>query len=666
MKQKIIKYISISLLSIVGLAALLLISTELTSRPQFCSTCHYMEPYVEGWKSSSHADVTCTDCHFPPGFKSKIRGKFTAISMVANYMTGIYKKSKPWAEISDSSCLRSGCHQERLLSGLVSFKEDIIFDHKPHLTQLRRGKNLRCTSCHSQIVQGDHITVTESSCFLCHFKGQDESAKINDCTWCHDAPVSNDKVTVSYDHTFILQQDIDCKKCHGPMQVGDGSVPEERCNACHADPEILTRYDDPNFIHQNHVTDHKVECQICHLVIQHKSVARSRDIVPTCESCHENTHQGQLNLFTGTGGKGVKPHPNPMFEGGLNCQACHVFHQIGEAEVDFGDVSRANFKSCEMCHGEGYNLILEQWKTAMKEKLDLLDSLYVKATGEIMESHATDEKKSEAKSLLADAKYNYQMVKKGNIVHNVAFSDELLMASFSTIQKALNTIGSTSPLPVFTLYGSSIIPTRCVNCHYGIEDITVNVFDMKFPHELHILKNGTSCDRCHSNQRRHGELLLTEKNDCLSSCHHTPEVDDCSKCHETQKRMYNGTAFNDKVNLPDVMFEEDISCRDCHENEDAEITARVEDNCIDCHDDGYTDTLIEWQLEISEKVDKVQKFIDALQAMGTPLNNGKIDEYISELQMIRDDKSNGAHNYELINKKLVLMEQNLSRMLPSP
>ena len=63
----------------------------------------------------------------------------------------------------------SGCHETRLLQGKVKFKR-FYFDHKPHLTELRRGKKLRCTSCHSQIVQGDHMKVTESTCFLCHFK----------------------------------------------------------------------------------------------------------------------------------------------------------------------------------------------------------------------------------------------------------------------------------------------------------------------------------------------------------------------------------------------------------------------------------------------------------------------------------------------------------------
>src|SRR4030042_488619 len=41
-------------------------------QPQFCATCHIMQPYLESWVSSdygahAHAaeDVTCLDCHVP-------------------------------------------------------------------------------------------------------------------------------------------------------------------------------------------------------------------------------------------------------------------------------------------------------------------------------------------------------------------------------------------------------------------------------------------------------------------------------------------------------------------------------------------------------------------------------------------------------------------------
>ncbi|MFQ6610580.1 MAG: cytochrome c3 family protein, partial [Fidelibacterota bacterium] len=383
MRQKLLRYFLIGFGFLTVLAVVLLASLELTSKPAFCSTCHYMEPYVEGWKASTHSNVTCTDCHFPPGFKSKLEGKFTAISMVANYMTGIYKKGKPWAEISDASCLRSGCHQERFLFEKVLFKDKVIFDHTPHLTKLRLGKKLRCTSCHSQIVQGEHITVNETSCFLCHFKNQPDETPINDCTWCHNAPVNTDSLDVEYDHSFVLDRQIECEKCHGSMQIGDGAVPIERCSTCHADPDLLDQYRDLQTVHRTHVTDHKVECQFCHLVIQHKSVEKTKDIVLNCDSCHDNTHRAQINLFSGVGGKNTPPHPNPMFKDGLTCQACHIFHNTDGGGTSLGKSKEASAKSCETCHGEGYYRLLENWSAIMDVKIQFIDSIYNMVSEEV-------------------------------------------------------------------------------------------------------------------------------------------------------------------------------------------------------------------------------------------------------------------------------------------
>ena len=321
------KFAKISLFTIGSIVLLLLLlygAAELTSKPNFCATCHFMEPYVEDWKTSSHSDVTCTKCHFPPGFKSKIKGKFTAASMVVNYFTGVYKKSKPLAEIDDASCLRSGCHSEQKLNEDVIFKQDIRFNHNSHLNNLRRNKELRCTSCHSQIVQGEHMTVTESTCFLCHFKDIDTDKPMNDCTWCHSAPVTENDSIPKYDHSFVNARKIDCTNCHGGMVVGDGDVLEGRCSSCHAETGKLEKISDPEFIHQMHVTDHKVECENCHIPIQHKSIARTEDIFPECQECHETPHRAPFDLFSGTGGQNVVNHPNPMYTAALNCKASHI------------------------------------------------------------------------------------------------------------------------------------------------------------------------------------------------------------------------------------------------------------------------------------------------------------------------------------------------------
>ena len=47
--------------------------------------------------------------------------------------------------------------------------KNVLFSHPRHIEQMRRQKQLRCTTCHSQIVQGAHMTVTDVECFICHF-----------------------------------------------------------------------------------------------------------------------------------------------------------------------------------------------------------------------------------------------------------------------------------------------------------------------------------------------------------------------------------------------------------------------------------------------------------------------------------------------------------------
>ena len=222
--------------------------------------------------------------------------------MVGRYWTKLYLQSKPWAEIQDESCLQKGCHDRRLLEGQVKFKT-VVFDHKAHFADLKRGKQLRCTSCHSQIVQGEHITVTEASCFLCHFKKTENSPRVSACANCHKketltAPQSR------YNHAVVFDRGFKCDKCHSQVVVGDGAVPRENCFKCHFEKDRLDKYGDTAFMHAMHITKNKIECTQCHLAIQHK-ISRDIEAIADCRTCHTGSHQAQKILFSGTGGRGV-------------------------------------------------------------------------------------------------------------------------------------------------------------------------------------------------------------------------------------------------------------------------------------------------------------------------------------------------------------------------
>ncbi len=648
MKQfgKIAKILLFTFGSIVLLLFLLYGAAELTSKPNFCSSCHFMEPYVENWKTSTHADVTCTDCHFPPGLKSKIKGKLTAASMVVNYFTGVYKKSKPWAEIDDASCLRSGCHVEQQLNEDVVFKQEIHFNHNSHLNDLRRNKELRCTSCHSQIVQGDHMTVTESTCFLCHFKNPEEEP-INDCTWCHSAPVEQNDSPNAYDHSFVKENNIDCTNCHGTMIVGDGEVLESRCSFCHAEIGKIEKIIDPEFMHQMHVTDHKVECENCHLPIQHKSVSRTKDILPECQECHQTPHKAQFDLFSGTGGKNVQDHPNPMFTAGLNCKACHLYH---ESEFGISGKTLATGESCEKCHGKGYARLYQQWEENMVEKLGLVEiGLRIIDDG-LDRNISNDNISRNTKNLLKDALYNYELVKTGNVVHNVAYSDQLLLDAYSNLQKILAAVGSDSTLPSLQLYNTEK-PSKCQNCHYGQESKKVEVFGIKFDHATHILKNNISCLSCHSHQNTHGETIMARES-CLS-CHHSQEETGCVKCHQIQTHLYDGTIEISEAIQPDIMYDSDVECKDCHEDEDQTITKAYARNCSNCHDEEYDGLIEEWQEQTRLKISVINNSLSNIIYYDLDkASRQKIDSIRYGIEKIENDKSLGVHNIELITNLL--------------
>ncbi len=256
----------------VGLAGLWHVSAS----PQFCASCHIMQPYVQGWKVSKHAAVGCVQCHYPPGFRDTLWVKYQAMTQVAKWATGTYS-SKPFAEVEDASCLRSGCHSAAQLESkamLVSAR-GIRFDHRPHLLPAKMGRQLRCTSCHYQIVVNRHFEVDRRACFVCHFKGTKEGRElapiVAGCTGCHTPPGADIVIgSIRFSHADVVRRGVACQKCHLNVVEGEGEAPRERCLSCHNQPEKLQRYPDPRLLHQVHVTRHPIECIRCHSEIKHR------------------------------------------------------------------------------------------------------------------------------------------------------------------------------------------------------------------------------------------------------------------------------------------------------------------------------------------------------------------------------------------------------------
>ncbi len=394
-----------------------------TSRSQFCNSCHIMEPYYTSWQESSHKDVACTKCHFPPGVAEKARGKVLGLLQLAKYVTQT-QGPRPVAEIPDASCLRSGCHETRLLSGRVDFK-GIAFDHGKHLGHLSQGIELRCTSCHSQIVQGAHMTVTESTCFLCHFKNGHFNEGLGACTRCHQIPETEFDLGggVKFDHNLAYEQGVDCQSCHSDLIRGQGEVPQERCTVCHNRPDDLKRYQDGPFLHKTHVSDHKVDCTMCHLEVHHSLDADLfTHAVSQCANCHPNQHQQQVAMLEGTGARLIPQYQSTMAAARLSCFTCHQRKEVS----DVGTVlMKASLQTCIGCHAAEEISGLQLYHDQLRELLVKLESDVGTIQTTIDDATLEPERRAALSQRLLDLQHDVRFLHAGNDIHNSHYASEL-------------------------------------------------------------------------------------------------------------------------------------------------------------------------------------------------------------------------------------------------
>ncbi len=436
---------------------------EYSMQPDFCRSCHLMEPYYQAWHESTHKGINCTLCHFEPGMEGMLWGKFQASSQAVKFITQTYG-SKPHAEIKDTSCMRSGCHERRVLEGKVEWEVPtsrggritIKFDHTPHLQETRRGKQLRCVSCHSQIVQGQHLVVTLDTCYLCHMKdlehGRHEET-IGGCQSCHEPPQQDIRLaTGMFNHLEYTSKGVECQNCHADVIRGDGAVMRQTCWNCHNREEQVRKYDDPPFLHKTHVTDHKVECSSCHVQIMHgidvREAAHERAkqkgahplvATDTGSSCHEKMHGGPAEIYTGTGARGVPDMPSPMSRAQVDCIACHKQEKSspGTAMV-VGQTFTASEEACETCHGTKYKGTIAAWKQQVQTLLTHAEDRYSKAKLLVEAAKGlSTEDRATALQLLDDAAHNIRLVKLGQGVHNVNYATAALNVAVERSEQAI-------------------------------------------------------------------------------------------------------------------------------------------------------------------------------------------------------------------------------------
>lgn len=570
--------IEVGIVAVIAIAIATVGFIEYSAQPSFCLNCHIMEPYYESWESSSHNDVKCIACHYAPGIKAEAMGKLQAANQVVKYVTGAYGL-RPWAEIDDAACLRSGCHTERMLEGEVDFL-GVNFDHAGHLGELRAGKRLRCTSCHSQIVQGDHIAVTQTTCYLCHFKSEAAASGVAACTGCHPSPptISSTSGTV-VDHPQYVRDLISCTSCHDQVIVGDGHADRSRCSSCHAEESRLRAFDDTERLHRVHITERKVECTQCHTPIDH----RLPDFAPVtveleCSACHRGAHEVQKRLYSGFGGHATDSMPSVMYAARVSCLGCH---ELLREIPGHGQVRAAGEASCLSCHGIRYANILPAWQSEIDRRVDLVAPV-VRRAREVLPSASSVRERRTADSLLQLAQENVDFVRLGKGAHNITYSDRLLRSALSLVDRAVYTASLAYAVPDVDL-GPVVDESACLSCHLGVESREAPYLGRTFDHEVHVRGAALSCDRCHTPMEDHGGITVTSVAAC-DDCHH-PAIGgpSCAACHEGEAGAPRRTLalpggdFSHQVHGP----ESGLACETCHSGA---LRSAAETRCEGCHE----------------------------------------------------------------------------------
>ncbi len=328
--------------------------------------------YVDSsaFKSSTHGDQTCVDCHagFDP---TNVPHKKDITPVDCNTCHGISFGAGTPTKSAHGAVECYSCHG----------KHDI-----------QPAKNLSssstCLSCHPaerKFLSSPHAIVTSGKpvpgCETCHQKAHDVRISValkgltSDtlCSRCHKEEREELKGGI---HEGVFEKGtLSCTTCHSPHDatVSRLSISRNACFRCHTDKELFRGVNSHNgqdltslvqsYQHSIHVESLGkigkgatcVDCHGSHLIRPandpQSPVSRS-NIVSTCGRCHADVKTHYLNSSHGK-----------AFVAGLAlapvCTDCHNEHSINSISDANSPVSRANEpKICLDCH-LGNNAVLK-------------------------------------------------------------------------------------------------------------------------------------------------------------------------------------------------------------------------------------------------------------------------------------------------------------------
>lgn len=319
---KIVIAVVVTLLCVASMGVLAMRDTS--RRPEYCKTCHAVEPYYETWakgdllaRQHALAAVPCQTCH-PQDMQTTLQENVT--NLQAGNSVAIVDVA--W---TNEQCL--ACHGDE--KTLAERTQNL--DPNPHASP-HVGAKLDCSQCHKM-----------------HKPSEDP------CTQCHPAKAATPGWTKA---TQTLK-----------IQVWS---PDTDCATCHTMTPYANSLKDTNLLASAHAKQ-GLACKDCHTDQQalqqaHEKAVPGQEVKPlqvdnqVCFGCHvTNQHTNWEQVIQRTAdyvidGKKINPH-NPHPAGAdveeLQCFVCHSMHEQSPLITGcYGCHHVQDFRKCGECHAE--------------------------------------------------------------------------------------------------------------------------------------------------------------------------------------------------------------------------------------------------------------------------------------------------------------------------
>ncbi len=425
--------IAVILVSLLCFGAFSLVGAEYyTSRPDFCGSCHIMDPYFNSWSKDLHGKkvgARCVDCHYAPGEQHTIKAKFKGLSQATSYFSGRYGAGRPRAKVNDASCLVSGCHGDYVfMSKVITLGEKrteirmvgdqkttvertptVHFSHEKHLKADTRidetAKALADTRAAMKASLPANayeklVPITSAVGDAAARQGGLRKA-VKELGLESREPELQEWMRLEHDKTRMLQlEGLSCASCHNYDATGTHHISVDRaaCYTCHFNGQTFNhgtgaclKCHEPPVrqiaIHSSNtptgsapaLMDHRdivtrgIDCASCHAdVVQGETQVTARD----CTHCHDQ--ESYLSEFEKRTTKTVEMyHREHVKAQRARCADCHraMQHKLVEPNLAAGSGAALQpiLNDCQHCHPshhqEQLNLLVGVGGAGIKEPM---------------------------------------------------------------------------------------------------------------------------------------------------------------------------------------------------------------------------------------------------------------------------------------------------------